>query len=47
MIDIKRPYLIFNVAQVDSEEDVGNEIMKSEIQEVRINASKIIHFYGN
>ena len=38
MIDNKRPYLIFNHAQVDSEEDVGNEIMKSESQEVKINS---------
>ena len=47
MIDNKKPSLIFNVAQVDSEEDVGNEIMKSEGQEVEINSLKIVHFYGN
>ena len=38
MIDNKKPSLIFNVAQVDSEEDLGNEIMKSESQEVKINS---------
>ena len=38
MIANKKPSLIFNVAQVDSEEDVGNEIMKSESQEVKINS---------
>ena len=38
MIDNKKPSLIFNVAQVDSEEDLDNEIMKSESQEVKINS---------
>ena len=42
MIDNKKPSLIFNFAQVDSEEDLGNEIMKSESQEVKNNS-----FYGN
>ena len=32
---------------MDSEEDVGNEIMKSESQEVEINSLKIVYFYGN
>ena len=44
-VQFKKPSLIFNVAQVDSEEDVGNEIMKSESQEVEINSLKIVHFY--
>ena len=44
MIDSKKPSLIFNFAQVDSEEDLGNEIMKSESQEVKINSLKMVHF---
>ena len=32
---------------MDSEEDLGNEIMKSESQEVEINSLRIVHFYGN